>query len=295
MVPDDGCRTRVIRTEHESRQQCKKISQCRGFHKSFGDNGPMRNSSGEIRPPSFSGFWNEDILSVEEEPEWEDEGFTAEGLNEEGQALYGEAAQEIQEAQAVMQQAKRTLRDARARQHQVRLSRQYYKTSYSKGSTGDRSYRPRSDQGGGKDSCLRCGKPHRTSECPDRQPTAGKPGVGQGNLATEEAPFVCFTEESALSIEGGNSNYWEDNSRSSSRRIWGDRRRSHKDTGFGRSYPSSDGYEQEETWQQSCEVYRPGQQTNFWFRQQLPRHLHFNSRPAIDSRQQTWGTSNPCP
>ena len=151
----------------------------------------------------FSGFWNEDILSVEEEPEWEDEGFTAEGLNEEGQALYGEAAQEIQEAQAVMQQAKRTLRDARARQHQVRLSRQYYKTSYSKGSTGDRSYRPRSDQGGGKDSCLRCGKPHRTSECPDRQPTAGKPGVGQGNLATEEAPFVCFTEESALSIEGG--------------------------------------------------------------------------------------------
>ena len=151
----------------------------------------------------FSGFWNDDILSVEEEPEWEGEEFTAEGLNDKGQALYGEAAHELQEAQAVIQQAKRTLRDARARQHQVRLSRQYYKTSYSKRSTGDRSYRPRSDQGGGKDSCLQCGKPHRTSDCPDRQPTAGKPGVGQGNLATEEAPFVCFTEESALSTEGG--------------------------------------------------------------------------------------------
>ena len=151
----------------------------------------------------FSGFWHDDILSVEEEPEWEGEEFTAEGLTEEGQALYGEAAYEIQEAQAVIQQAKRTLRDARARQHQVRLSRQYYKTSYTKNHPGDKSYRPRSDQGGGKDSCLRCGKSHRTSDCPDRQPTTGKPVVGHGNLAGEEAPFVCFTEESALSTEGG--------------------------------------------------------------------------------------------
>ena len=49
-------------------------------------------------------------------------------LKEEGLVLYGEAEGEVQEADAMIQSGRRTLKEARARQHQVRLSRQYYRT-----------------------------------------------------------------------------------------------------------------------------------------------------------------------
>ncbi|CAK9103475.1 unnamed protein product, partial [Durusdinium trenchii] len=47
-------------------------------------------------------------------------------------------------------------------------------------------------------TCLRCGKGHRTSECPEK-PQDQK---NQGHVTiTEEAPFFCFTEE-ALTVNG---------------------------------------------------------------------------------------------
>ena len=48
------------------------------------------------------------------------------GLNAEGMALVTEAEDEAQEAMALMEKGRRTLREARARQQFVRLSRQYY-------------------------------------------------------------------------------------------------------------------------------------------------------------------------
>lgn len=57
-----------------------------------------------------AGFWN-DYEEAEHEGQHDDDdfSFSLDTLNEEGQILYGEAAQEIHEAQAVMQQARRTL------------------------------------------------------------------------------------------------------------------------------------------------------------------------------------------
>ena len=144
-----------------------------------------------------SGFWHDGSGDYENEDDFDDDSFAIDGLSEEGQILYGEATKEIQEAQAVMHQARRTLREARSRQHQLRLSRQYYKTPYQN--------RPQSggyqDAKGGSQTalkCLRCGRGHRTTECPDRHAPSQRPPTSQGNHTDEAAPFVCFTEEAAM-------------------------------------------------------------------------------------------------
>ena len=140
-----------------------------------------------------SGFWQDEQLDYEDEETYDKEIFSMDSLNEEGQILYGEATQEIHEAQAVIQQAKRTLRDARARQHQVRLSRQYYKTSFNS-NRGQSSYK--NDYKSSQVSnlkCLRCGQAHRTSDCPDKHAPTNRGSAEQSHVV-EEAPFVCFTE-----------------------------------------------------------------------------------------------------
>ena len=109
----------------------------------------------------------------------------ASGMSTEGLAMMGDAEEEAERAYNLINQGKRTLKEARYRQHQIKMSRQYYKTSYGKG----RSY----DKGGGKGkggttTCLRCGGGHRTSECPDKQ------GPKQQANVVEAAPFVCFAE-----------------------------------------------------------------------------------------------------
>ena len=114
-----------------------------------------------------------------------DEAMMGEDLSEEGQALWLDARKEIQEAYALIEQGRRTLRQARNRQHQVKMSRRYYKTSYrSATSNGLPSSTSQAS------ACLRCGGDHKTANCPkqDRQQDA--------KTATEvhAAPFVCFTE-----------------------------------------------------------------------------------------------------
>ena len=68
---------------------------------------------------------------VESESEPETSNLTAsalreEGMNDEGIFLVEKAETEAQEAYTVLQQAKRTLKEARAKQRQVKMSRQYY-------------------------------------------------------------------------------------------------------------------------------------------------------------------------
>ena len=124
----------------------------------------------------------------------EDEAWCGDDLSEEGQALWLDARKEIQEAHALIEQGRRTLRQARNRQHQVKMSRKYYKTTF-RGSTGS-GFQSGSNQ---QAACLRCGGDHKTASCPkqDRQQDA------KAAVETHTAPFVCFTENTEMAMASG--------------------------------------------------------------------------------------------
>ena len=154
------------------------------------------------------------------------EGFILEDMTEEGQALVAEMETDVQQALAVIQQGKRTLREARARQNQVRLSRQYFKTSINRGSgtsttstfraggsasgtstTGSfragssHSGRPTGVPDDSKMVCLKCGRVgHRAANCPTKAVTNQQAQMGEEE-PTEHAPFICYSEQALSSTE----------------------------------------------------------------------------------------------
>ena len=80
-----------------------------------------------------------------------------------------------------MEQARRTLREARARQHQVKMNRQYCRINQKdkpneKTKPGDRTLK-----------CFRCGGPHKIAQCPEKK-------SAESQNVVHEAPFVRFTE-----------------------------------------------------------------------------------------------------
>ena len=106
-----------------------------------------------------------------------------EDLNEEGLAMWASATEEAESAYAAYQQARRTLREARQKQHSVKMSRQYYKP----------------DTGGRRDDsriiCMNCGKMgHRKANCPQSGPASSR-------KEPESAPFVCYAGEPELQQE----------------------------------------------------------------------------------------------
>lgn len=105
-----------------------------------------------------------------------------EGMNETGIALMADAEESIEEALTVIKDARRTLREARAKQHQVKMNRQYYRPSNDGG-------KGRGKDGGhkGEIKCFRCGGNHKIANCTDRQAPRG-----EAKAAEEVAPFVCF-------------------------------------------------------------------------------------------------------
>ncbi|CAE7216100.1 GIP [Symbiodinium sp. CCMP2592] len=134
------------------------------------------------RPTSYLG-------TVDEEDELEeegaaDDGFAAEDLDPEDLAMWTEAAQDIEQACAIIQNARRTLKEARAKQSAVRLARKYYKPgTYQK---------PRDDS---QMICLKCGvKGHRAANCTDSSKSAS-------SGATQSAPFVCFSDQALATGE----------------------------------------------------------------------------------------------
>ena len=139
-----------------------------------------------------SSWWAND-LEDDDDPEPQDIFVSTEDLNEEGKAIMMAAQEEAEHALAAVQQGKRTLREARDRQHQVRMSRKYFKTSF----------KPYKGEGKGKSqssssTCLRCGGDHRTSNCP-------KPSSSSSALNAEQsAPFICYAEENPLDMQQGN-------------------------------------------------------------------------------------------
>lgn len=109
---------------------------------------------------------------------------------------YQDAKAEEEKAWVQFQQARRTLREARARQHEMKLSRKYYKTSSVSrdrfsGAIGSRQSQDR------KGACFKCGGfGHLARECPKRDEKA--------QLAEEEeelAEFTYFTHEENINGE----------------------------------------------------------------------------------------------
>ena len=151
----------------------------------------LRNqwSEADLRRHDSSTRQSSYVAGLEEENDDEPLGepmASEEDLTEEGQAILAAQETEVQEALAAINQGRRTLKEARAKQHQVRMSRQYF--------------RSRDDGGGGaakkKDdsgiTCLRCGRVgHRVANCPEKPLAEGRPSA---HVSTEEAPFVCFVE-----------------------------------------------------------------------------------------------------
>ena len=117
------------------------------------------------------------------------------GLNDEGAALVVEAEQEAQEAMAALFQARRTLKEARQKQHQVKQSRRYYQGGSSSGrSTGGSSFpsKPRDDS---QLDCLRCGqRGHRAANCPQKATASQVDVSGGSGPEHHHAPFVCFAD-----------------------------------------------------------------------------------------------------
>ena len=120
---------------------------------------------------------DEDEDAYEDASAW----VTYDDLNEEGMALMTEAQAEAETALAALQQSRRTLREARDKQHQVRMSRKYYKTSFRTSS------QPKGGgKGKGQGPCLKCGGDHKTANCPKSSNVTS---------ADHSAPFVCYAED----------------------------------------------------------------------------------------------------
>ena len=112
----------------------------------------------------------DDIYETENYDEHADYG--EDNVGEEDQAMLAAAEEEAQQAMATMERARRTLKDARMRQHSVKMNRQYYRGNYQNRASGaGGSGRPSSSTGASGSSgpnsdanmiCLGCGvKGHR--------------------------------------------------------------------------------------------------------------------------------------
>ncbi|CAE7897952.1 unnamed protein product, partial [Symbiodinium necroappetens] len=120
----------------------------------------------------------------ESEAEYNQEGFQVDNLTEEGQALVAETEEDIQHAMAIIQQGKRTLKEARAKQQQIKLSRQYFKSGPPRGTSygnngsnrsGNPGWKPGQPRDDTKMQCLKCGQiGHRAANCPKKDASAGQ-------------------------------------------------------------------------------------------------------------------------
>ncbi|CAE7790042.1 RE1, partial [Symbiodinium sp. CCMP2456] len=142
-----------------------------------------------------------EVLEGDEEEGEDQDGDTVEDyenvFNEEGFAMMTTAEDEAQTAMAAIQTARRTLRDARQRQHMVKQNRKYYQGSGPRTSNAGHA-KPKDDS---NLDCLRCGKKgHRAANCPHK-PIGDGPSA-QANLAQasssgepQQAPFVCYMDQ----------------------------------------------------------------------------------------------------
>ena len=158
----------------------------------------LRTQHGEVdgrrRETGGQAYWGEDREDDHGDYETEADGepdFDTSLLDEEEAALWAENEANIESSLAVMRDAKRTLKAAREKQHQVKMSRKYFRP----GGSGT-SDPPRDDSGM---TCLRCGRlGHRARNCPQ------KPLEGFNKGASKEmAPFVCYAQATEEALAAG--------------------------------------------------------------------------------------------
>ena len=142
----------------------------------------VRRRDGQRRFQSYLG----ETFGGSEEDEETSFGLTPhelieDGFDDEDLALVADAEDQAQSAMAAMNQARRTLREARHKQQLVKQSRKYYVNSTSSRSSSSQGGKPRDDS---NLDCLRCGqRGHRAANCPHKpiaaQAEATKPGAGE--------------------------------------------------------------------------------------------------------------------
>ena len=121
----------------------------------------LRRRDGEARNQTF--FQEEDDNISE--PDYEPEDAFFQGWSDQEVAWYQDAREQEQQAWIQLQQARRTLKDARARQSEVKMSRRFYRPGNGKGNAKSRGPVGAAPQPG---PCLRCGRAHRTADCPSK-------------------------------------------------------------------------------------------------------------------------------
>ncbi|CAE6969386.1 RE2 [Symbiodinium sp. CCMP2592] len=115
------------------------------------------------------------------------------GMNEEGIALVVDYEETAREAMAALHQAKRTLKEARQKQHSVKQSRKYYQGK--PGPATSSTFKPRDDS---NIDCLRCGqRGHRAANCPVKPLAAQAENTtgDNGGPGPQQAPFVCYHDK----------------------------------------------------------------------------------------------------
>ena len=122
-----------------------------------------------------------EVIDEEQAEAWSMEDFTGDE-----QAMMMAAEDQAQQAMAMIENGRKTLKEARARQNQVRLSRRYFKPAFKGTNYGGQQHRGTTPGGG--ISCLRCGGPHKAADCPQ----SNKPNA---SAAIEEAPFTCYVDD----------------------------------------------------------------------------------------------------
>ncbi|CAE7778304.1 unnamed protein product, partial [Symbiodinium microadriaticum] len=133
------------------------------------------------RHQSYLGETMENIDDEEETEEFANEDLDH-IFNEEGFAMMSTAEDEAQTALAAIQTAKRTLREARHKQHQVKQNRKYYQTSSSRNPSSVRTSRPSRRQ-----------LPHKPIG--DGPPQSNLAQAGSSSSEPQQAPFVCYLDE----------------------------------------------------------------------------------------------------
>ena len=123
----------------------------------------IKKRDGEGRHSSL--FQGEDDDEEYEMPLDEADAFY-EGWTEREKAWYQEAKEDEQHAWLQMQGAKRTMKEARARQREVKMTRKFYKSYPILSGGRSTSYKNDKEKG----PCFKCGeRGHHKRECPKRE------------------------------------------------------------------------------------------------------------------------------
>ena len=131
--------------------------------------------------------------------EFDMEALEAEGYSHEELEIMSAEQEKMEEGFALIQEGRRTLKEARQRQHAVKMSRQFYPVPAS-GSGGALlprrdPFKPRPGDGKGGIKCLRCGGPHKVAVCPERNKGEVPQPKAQAHVAEEAATFTFYVAE----------------------------------------------------------------------------------------------------